>query len=288
MEELTLQDLMIINKGVLRPGEPFAILDQGKLESALGNQYYGYLYGSNEQAIAALYRAIVINHGFANGNKRTAVVAAKFLADSIGAKFALDDQGLIDFTYEVASDGGSRLDTNYITNKLFGTDLPVEDAPILEDANHGDKVTIENVQNWLKTNGATISCEDKCAVVYDEGYELSFDGTEIQIHGLNFDDLEDVELVKATIDKRLEAATYPYVGLWVDNGIVYIDYSEHILDRKEAFESGIDSNQLSMFNWGYPHNGDPKYIDLVELRKKPLTESVGTDLCKLRRKVTWK
>lgn len=431
MEELTLQDLMIINKGVLRPGEPFAILDQGRLESALGNQYYGYLYGSDEQAIAALYRAIVINHGFANGNKRTAVVAAKFLADSIGAKFALDDQGLIDFTYEIASDGGSRLDTNYITNKLFGTNLEVNEGldklvkvytyqgsevvdilnsgttyyadynkgifknatdnpyrhlakalslsncpifastskakldymmeasgldgeytlltlnvprseikmtdyydwtdyiyyyvdqeediemskeeyedylrskmtklkgftypqvildriepdwviskSLMEDAKAGDKLTIKNIQNWLKTNGATISCEDKCAVVYTEGYELSFDGTEIQIPGLDFDDREDLELVKATLDKRVEEAMYPYVGLWVDNGIVYIDYSEHILDRKEAFESGIDSNQLSMFNWGYPNNGDPQYINLVELRKAPLTESAGTDLCK--------
>ena len=138
---------------------------------------------------------------------------------------------------------------------------------VLEDARKGETPTLKNIQKWLKTTGATLSCETGAAITYDDGYQLAFDGTDDKLYDINLDNLWDIKLVKDKIDKRLKDATFPYVGLWYDNGIVYIEYSEHILERNVAFSLGIQSKQLSLFNWGYPNNGDPQFIDLVELRK---------------------
>ena len=49
---------------------------------------------------------------------------------------------------------------------------------VLEDARKGETPTLKNIQKWLKTNGATLSCETGTAITYDDGYQLAFDGTD--------------------------------------------------------------------------------------------------------------
>lgn len=46
--------------------------DRGAIESALARPYCGY-YRSIDKKAAALVHSLVLNHGFVDGNKRTAV-----------------------------------------------------------------------------------------------------------------------------------------------------------------------------------------------------------------------
>ena len=118
---LTANDVATLNQNCLRAGEPFGILDVNRLESALGNQYAPYEH--DEQVIASVFRSIIQNHAFANGNKRTAVLVMQVLADSIDAEVRLSDQELCDFVYKLADAGGSSISVNTIANKLFGTEF---------------------------------------------------------------------------------------------------------------------------------------------------------------------
>lgn len=146
MIELSANDLCTINKNCLRPTEPFGILDNNRLESAVGQQQFGYLYGSDEQAIASFFRSIIQDHPFRNGNKRTAVIAMKFLANNIGSDVILNDTELGDFIYELADEGGSKISVNAITNKLFGTNLD-------EDVEKHDTLNLNAKLNELIKQG---------------------------------------------------------------------------------------------------------------------------------------
>ena len=121
MQELTVSDVVELNQTVLNPGEPFRILDLGRLESALGNQYAPYEL--DEQVIASVFRSLILNHPFANGNKRTASMVLKVLANSIKKDIVLSRDELGDLVYQIASEGGSQMPVNTIANKLFGLDL---------------------------------------------------------------------------------------------------------------------------------------------------------------------
>jgi death-on-curing family protein len=123
MLELNKDDILAINMNSLYPGEPFGILDDDRLMSALGQQYFADLYGSDEKAIASVYRSLIQNHPFKNGNKRTAVVAMVIMADSIGRKVVLSDDELSKLTCLLADAGGARMSVGSIANRLFGTEF---------------------------------------------------------------------------------------------------------------------------------------------------------------------
>ena len=69
---ISVNDIKLINSICLFMDEPFQILDINRIESALSNQYQPY--PNLELAFASTYKSLVINHGFMNGNKRTAVI----------------------------------------------------------------------------------------------------------------------------------------------------------------------------------------------------------------------
>lgn len=121
MLEITVPIVCTLNKCCLKEGENFNILDINRLESALGNQWAPY--PTDEQAIASVYRSLVQNHAFENGNKRTAVLVMLRMSESINRKISLTHQDLIDLTYQLAKEGGSEISTTYIANKLFGMSL---------------------------------------------------------------------------------------------------------------------------------------------------------------------
>jgi death on curing protein len=54
------------------------IRDLGLLESAIGRPYTGY-YSRIHHKAAALTESLVLNHGFADGNKRTAFLIVQLL-----------------------------------------------------------------------------------------------------------------------------------------------------------------------------------------------------------------
>lgn len=65
-DHITFGNLLKINELCLLKDEPFAVVDKNRIYSALGNQIQPY--PSKEQAFASMYKSLVINHGFLNGN----------------------------------------------------------------------------------------------------------------------------------------------------------------------------------------------------------------------------
>ena len=93
------------------------VRDIGLIESAIGRPYVGYYPGLHQKA-AALLESLVNNHGFIDGNKRTALlVVVSFLANS-----------------------GARLD---------GGDIQTAFETLILDVVAG-RVDLEQVKSWFK------------------------------------------------------------------------------------------------------------------------------------------
>lgn len=39
-----------------------------------------------------------------------------------------------------------------------------------------------------------------------------------------------------------------YIGLWVDNGLIYLDISKHYTSKKRAIQAGIQNDQLAVYD----------------------------------------
>lgn len=117
IEQITYKDILIINKLCLFNGEPFGVIDENKIYSAHGNQFQPY--PTYEQAFASMYKSLVINHGFLNGNKRTGVVALYVASKMLSNPLKINDKDLCRLTYRIASAGGSQISVEEITNLVF-------------------------------------------------------------------------------------------------------------------------------------------------------------------------
>jgi hypothetical protein len=51
-----------------------------------------------------------------------------------------------------------------------------------------------------------------------------------------------------------------YIGLWVDNGLIYLDISKHYNSKKRAIQAGIQNEQLAIY--------DIKKGESIDLTKK--------------------
>ena len=114
---ITYNDILMVNKLCLLGEEPFQVLDYNRIESALGNQFAPY--EMNEEAYASVYKSLVINHGFANGNKRTGVIALYLGSIITNNPLDISDEELALLTYKIAGEGGSLISVKDIANKVF-------------------------------------------------------------------------------------------------------------------------------------------------------------------------
>ena len=71
------------------------------IRSALGRPYHGY-YPDIHQKAAALVHAIVSNHGFVDGNKRTALYLTELFVQRSGYELTIDDTGFVEALTSVA------------------------------------------------------------------------------------------------------------------------------------------------------------------------------------------
>lgn len=124
---------------------------------------------------------------------------------------------------------------------------------LTEDNESNQILTIEDVRSWLEDGGVTLDVTNKCMISFDDGYQVSFADSEKQLKNIDIQKDEDVQKVMDEIQNRFESAKTPYTGLWVDEGIVYVDNSEWIRDEETAIEIGKDENQLAIWDW---KNGD--------------------------------
>ena len=114
---ISISDILKINELCLLKDEPFAVVDKNRIYSALGNQIQPY--PSKEQAFASMYKSLVINHGFLNGNKRTGVIALYISSKLINNPLKINDKDLCGLTYKLASESGSQILVEDIANMVF-------------------------------------------------------------------------------------------------------------------------------------------------------------------------
>ena len=67
------------------------IVNEHAIQSAIARPYHGYHRRIHEKA-AALVHGVVCNHGFADGNKRTALYLVELLVQRSGYEFVEDDE----------------------------------------------------------------------------------------------------------------------------------------------------------------------------------------------------
>ena len=80
---LTLADALSAHDRALKLGGRPGIPNIGLVEAAIGRPYVGY-YRSIERKAAALVQSVATNHGFADGNKRTATILMLALLNKSG------------------------------------------------------------------------------------------------------------------------------------------------------------------------------------------------------------
>jgi death-on-curing protein len=68
-----LREVFAVHNRALRPRGLPGIRDQGSIEAAIARPYTGY-YRSIASKAAALTHSLALNHGFIDGNKRTALL----------------------------------------------------------------------------------------------------------------------------------------------------------------------------------------------------------------------
>lgn len=103
-----------------------------------------------------------------------------------------------------------------------------------------NKKIIEIIEN----KGATLD-KNYNNISYNNGFMVSLYGEEIKT------DIKNIEEIKKEIEKKKEKIKNidnVYIGLWVDNDIMYIDLSIYIIDYLEALEVGRDNKQLAIYN----------------------------------------
>lgn len=79
----------------------------------------------------------------------------------------------------------------------------------------------------------------------DNGYMVSLKGQEIKVNK------NDIQGIKKEIEKKrkfIENKKGLYIGLWLDNDIMFIDVSIHIIDYMEALEIARNNEQLAIFD----------------------------------------
>ena len=207
MIELDVELVSEINKNSLYPGEPFGILDINRLESALGNQYAPY--PNDEQAIASVFRSLIQNHPFMNGNKRTAVAAMFLMAESIDKEVVLSKDEVNDFIYQLASAGGSKISVTSIANKLFGLNLEekLQEARATSALKSNGIFSVLN-NKWVKEPvAADIPELDQDA--FDKEFAKWFERYQDIVRGEDFS-LENGSM--EMVEKIIEKTHYEYIG----------------------------------------------------------------------------
>ena len=103
---------------------------------------------------------------------------------------------------------------------------------------------IEDIKRIIENKGETLNKELKKADI-NGGYMVSLEGTETQTQG------DDYQAIKKAIEEKQEIIKNKdnlYIGLWLDNNIMYIDISININDKVEALEFAKYNKQLAIFD----------------------------------------
>lgn len=103
-------------------------------------------------------------------------------------------------------------------------------------------MTLHELKNIIANGGATLN-KDGETVHYSRGYQVSFKDC------YTFD-VRHVRKILNAVNGLLDGiGASEFVGVWIDNGIAYIDLSERIDRLSVAMRLGIERDQKSIFDW---------------------------------------
>lgn len=103
---------------------------------------------------------------------------------------------------------------------------------------------LEDIKRIIENKGETLTKELKKADI-NGGFMVSLEGEEVQKN------INDINGIKKAIEEKQEIIkdkNNMYVGLWLDNNIMYIDISINIIDKVEALEFAKYNKQLAIFD----------------------------------------
>lgn len=101
---------------------------------------------------------------------------------------------------------------------------------------------LNELKKIIENGGATLNSNGE-SVNYNWGYQVSKkDCYALEIRNAN-------KILRA-VNGLLDTITAgEFVGLWVDNGLIYIDISERVEWLSVAIVKGIERKQKSIFDW---------------------------------------
>lgn len=102
----------------------------------------------------------------------------------------------------------------------------------------------EDIKKIIENKGETLTKELKKADL-NKGYMVSLEGTETQTQGDDYQAINQAIKEKQEIIKDKDNL---YIGLWLDNNIMYIDISINIIDKVEALEFAKYNKQLAIYD----------------------------------------
>ena len=93
-------------------------------------------------------------------------------------------------------------------------------------------VTINDIKALKNTDGITLR-ENK-PITYKVGYQVATEGVTC---------LTADEVMKAIANYNGDC------GIWLENGVYYVDKSHHVKSKEKALEIGRKHKQISILNW---------------------------------------
>jgi hypothetical protein len=103
------------------------------------------------------------------------------------------------------------------------------------------KITLATIKSIKRNGGATFNKYGE-RVTMKTGYQVS----KCDLLIIPVDELNKL-IVKELLGRLISRGDY--LGLWIDNGSVYIDISCRIATKSKAMEMGRELNQLSVLRW---------------------------------------
>lgn len=91
--------------------------------------------------------------------------------------------------------------------------------------------------------GATLDRNGE-SVNFKNGYQV---GGVAEVFKINENNLN--KILKAVKKLLKDCPASAFVGIWVNDGAVYVEYSEHVAKLSDAMKKGIDRGEISIFDW---------------------------------------
>lgn len=102
-------------------------------------------------------------------------------------------------------------------------------------------ITKATINSIIRNGGATINNKGE-RVQLKSGYQVS----KCDLLIIPTDELNKY-IVKELLGRLIKRGDY--LGLWIDNGKVYVDISCRVATKRDAMQMGKELNQLSVLRW---------------------------------------